>query len=421
MRHRRWAIAAIGSGLILLIGSVGFRAAAAPALVRFPLNLDETATYTGTATSYVDQATLLPLAKPNVKPLEITRHVKVVSGSFQKAVVDETVTVKTGGTTNVEAYQYVIDRRSMQMVSDPRQIAFGDPKAVMHAAGAYRINFAMGTNAKGSYRAFIPEEDATNNLVLVEGPHAHPDSHISVLDFKSKLNGPVAPYYLAHLKKMGLPTEVTAAQLAPVLLADGIDVPKALADVGPVLKPAETKLVNDTLAKSVPLHYFFLSDGLVSIEPKTGALIDVHTQQQGVAVQPDLSGASVLQPMLKRYAAIPSVKALSDGLTALAKRAPQVAESYTYTQTVPSSLHVTSVARDNVRMMNLVETRIPAAMALLGILLLGFGLIGWRRSRRPGSRPSVPPAPTTPTEPGPIDVKEPVTVTAAPPRTYEGV
>ena len=94
-------------------------------------------------------------------------------------MIDEIVTVKTGGTTNVETYQYVIDRRSMQMVADPRQYAFGDPKAVMHAAGAYRVNFAMGTNAKGTYLAYIPEEDAVSHLVLVEGPHSHPDAHIT--------------------------------------------------------------------------------------------------------------------------------------------------------------------------------------------------------------------------------------------------
>jgi Porin PorA len=99
MRHRRWGIAALGLGVTLLIGAIGFRTVAAPALVRFPLNVDQTVTYTGTALTYVDPATLLPLAKPEREPLQIRRRVKVVSGTFTKAVVDETVTVKTGGTT----------------------------------------------------------------------------------------------------------------------------------------------------------------------------------------------------------------------------------------------------------------------------------------------------------------------------------
>ena len=80
MRKRAWVIAALALGMTLLIGSVAFRVAAAPALVRFPLNVDETAHYTGTATHYVDPATLLPLAHPKREPLSISRHVKVVVG-----------------------------------------------------------------------------------------------------------------------------------------------------------------------------------------------------------------------------------------------------------------------------------------------------------------------------------------------------
>ena len=105
----------------------------------------------------------------------------------------------------------------------------------------------------------------------------------------------------------------------------------------PRLTPDESKLLATTLAKPVPLKYFFFGDGLVSIEPKTGALIDVHAQQEGVAVQPDLSGVAPLQPLLAKYASIPSVKALSDGLLAQAGRAPQVAQELRYKQTVPSS------------------------------------------------------------------------------------
>jgi hypothetical protein len=444
MRRRFVSIAAVGLGAVLLAGSGAVRVWAAPALVRFPLNVDETTQYTGTALTYVDQATLLPFAQPKSEPVSISRHVKVVSGTFDRAVIDETVTVKTPSTTSVEQYQYVIDRRSMKMVADPRQYAFGNPAAVMHAAGAYRVNFAMGTNTKGSYLAYIPEADVTAPLVLVEGPHYHSDARATVLDFSTKVDKPVAPYYLAHLKAMGLPMQVTAAQLQPLLLADGIDVSRALADVGPRLTPAESRLVTQTLAKSVPLRYFFVDNGLVSIEPKTGALIDVHAQQQGVAVAPDLTGAATLQPLLAKYAAIPSVKALSTGLAALAARPPQLAQSYKWTQTVPSSLESASDARAHARTMNLIEVWVPWAMAILGLLLLGFGLVGLLGGRRkdssvsagetqpalstePVSTEPVPtePVPTEPVSTGPVPSEpvstEPVTTPAAPARTYEGV
>jgi hypothetical protein len=385
MRLRRWRVAAFGLGVTLLIGSVVFRVAAAPALVRFPLNVDETAYYTGTALTYVDQATLLPLAKPKSEPLQLSRQVKVVSGTFAKAVIGETVTVKTGGATTVETYQYVINRRTMQMMSDPGQYAFGESTAVMHATGAYRVNFAMGTSVKGTYLAYIPEADVTNRLILVEGLHTHPDVSLPVIDLSSKLEEPVAPYYLKHLQAMGLPMQITGAQLEPQLVAAGVNVNRALVDVMPHLMPAEKELIAQVLAKPVKLNYFFIDNGIVSIEPKTGALIDVHTQSQGIAVRPDLSGVGVLDPLLRRYGSIPSVKALSVGLAHLAARAPQLAERYTYTETVPSSQRAATLARKNARMMTLVEVRIPWAMAVLGIFLLALGLVLLRRGRRRNS------------------------------------
>ncbi|HEY5012165.1 MAG TPA: porin PorA family protein, partial [Acidimicrobiia bacterium] len=381
MKRRRWGIVGVCAGVVLLLGSMGVRLGVAPALVRFPLDLDETAHYAGRGLTYVDAKTLLPLAKPTSVPITVDRHVKVVSGSFSRAVVDETITIKAGSTTTVEDYQYVMDRRTMQLVDDPREYAFGDPKALMSAAGSYRVNFAMGTKATGSYRSFIPEAGVSAPLKLVEDRHFHDDGRVSVIDFSTKLLHPVAPYYLAHLQAIGLPMQITTAQLQPQLVAAGVDVNKALADVGSQLTPAERTLVTDTLSRPIPLRYYFIADGIISIEPKTGALIDVHSTQEGVAVKPDLSGAAALNKVLQKYSSIPSVKAAAAGLATLSARGPQPAQMYVYTQTVPSSLHVASKARQQASQMNLIQWRLPAAMVLLGALLLVGGLLMWFGSR----------------------------------------
>ena len=421
MRSRRWSVVALCTGAALLGGSVAFRLVAVPALVRFPDNVDQTARYTGTALTYVDPATLLPLSTPKSDPLSLSRHVKVVSSDFNRAVIDETVTIQAGATTSVENYQYVMDRRSMKLVADPRQYAFGDPTATMHAAGTYRINFAMGTTAGGSYLAYIPEADASTPLVLARGRHYHANAHATVIDFSSKLEAPVAPYYLAHLKSMGLPTQVTAAQLQPLLLASGIDVNKALADVGPKLTPQESALLAATLAKPVTLNYFFIADGLVSIEPTTGALVDVHAQQEGVAVQPDLSGVAALKPLLDKYSGIPSVRALSTGLAALAARPPQPAQTFQYVQTPASSLAIATKAHQQARLMGILNWWAPAVLALLGLILIGFGLVGWRRTRVPApdgsSDHSLGESPTQPSTPGGPTIPVPVSASAAGPPT----
>ena len=295
----------------------------------------------------------------------------------------------------------------------------------MHAAGSYRVNFSMGTKANGSYFAYIPEADVLSHLTLVRPLHSHPGVNISVIDFSSNEEKPVAPYYLKHLKAMGLPMQITGAQLEPQLIAAGIDVNQALADVGPHLTAAGKQLIAQVLAKPVKLNYFFIDKGMVSIEPKTGALIDVRTQSQGIAVQPDLSGVGILAPLLNEYISIPSVRALSIGLSQLASRPPQLAESYQYVETGPSSLSAAHDARTNQHMMTLVEQQIPWVMALLGGLLLVAGFVLIRRSRK-GSAAAGPtevtpePVRIPPTAPEPVTA-EPVPVSVGSSRTYEGV
>jgi hypothetical protein len=170
------------------------------------------------------------------------------------------------------------------------------------------------------------------------------------------------------------------------------------------LTPDESKLLSATLARPVALQYFFFADGLVSIEPKTGALIDVHAQREGVSVRPDLSGVATLQPLLDKYAAIPSVKSLSDGLAVLAARRPQVAQELRYRQTVPSSLRAADKARSQGRQMTVVTWWVPGAMAFVGLLLLVLGLIGWRRA---GPRHPAAPVPNGPVTPDATPEREP--------------
>jgi hypothetical protein len=411
---------AICLGVVLLAGSAAFRVAAVPALVRFPLNVDETTHYTGTSITYIDQSTLLPLATPKSEPVTVDRHVRVVKddSSFGEAVIRETITIKTPSSTNVENYQYVMDRRSMKFVSDERQYAFGDPQSAMHAAGSYRVNFAMGTTSDGTYSSYIPEADAQAPMALVRGPHYHADAKTTVIDFSSKLEAPVAPYYREHLAAIGLPMQITAAQLQPQLLAAGINIPRALADIGSRLTPDESALLATTLAKPVPLNYFFVVDGLISIEPKTGALIDVHSNGEGVAVQPDVSGATALQPMLNKYADIPSVKAVSDGLAKLAVRTPQPAQMLAWKQTPASSRHIANKAADQGQMMTIAKWWVPAALAILGIALLTLGLIGRRRSRGGPDKPvrEFPPEPVEPPMP-----ETPVPAPVGAPRVPEPV
>ena len=390
-----WSYPAIGIGALLVVGAVVVRTAGVPLLERFPLNIDETAHYAGVALTSIDPATGAPITPPRQDPLTIDRRVHVLRGNLSKAVVEEDVTIRYGTTTTEETYQFVMDRRTMKFVQDPRQFAFDDPSQPIHASGTYRVNFAMGTRAGGSYQAFIVETDSSAPLTLVRGRHFHADAGMSVIDFSSRGDQPVAPYYLAHLKSEGLPMSLTAAQVQAQLTAAGIDVAKALADVGPRLTPAEAQVVSDTLSKPVPLKYSFFTDGMISIEPRTGALVDVHANSEGIAISPDLSGAAPLVALLDKYSTIPSVQAVSQGLSKLAAAPPTTALTLQYQQTPASSREVGNKAKSQIRQMNLLEKWVPGGLLLAGLLLGVVGIVG-RRRPTPGGIAATGTEPTVP-------------------------
>src|SRR5215218_7800396 len=74
--RRRWpAIALLSCGALLVAGAATWRVAAVPALVKFPVDLDEHLSYGGTFTQYADATTAAPLSAPAVSALAIERHV----------------------------------------------------------------------------------------------------------------------------------------------------------------------------------------------------------------------------------------------------------------------------------------------------------------------------------------------------------
>jgi hypothetical protein len=288
----------------------------------------------------------------------------------------------------------------MKLVNDPRQFAFGDPANTIHANNSLRINWPMGAVAQSGYQSYIVEADTTIPLTLVQGKHFHQNAGVSVIDFGSKSTHQVAPYYLAHLKAQGLPMQLTAAQITPQLEAAGVGITKALTDVAPHLTASEQQLLATTLSNPIPLKYFWVVDGTISVEPRTGALVSVHANHEGLAVQPDLSGAAPLNDLLAKYSTIPSVKAAADGLAKLAVQPPSVVEDFQYTQTPQSAAHLGSKARQQIRQLNLVQVQLPWAVGILGaaLILLAVGLTVRRRgpaaaaTTQPGTPEAVRPA-----------------------------
>ena len=108
-----------------------------PALVRFPGSTHVVTHYSGTLTTYMDNATGGLLATPTVMPVTIDRAVASVPGgtTASKTAVRETNVIHAGGLDQWQSHVYVLDRHTMQNVNDPRNQAFGQP---VNWAGTYR-------------------------------------------------------------------------------------------------------------------------------------------------------------------------------------------------------------------------------------------------------------------------------------------
>ena len=226
------------------------------------------------------------------------------------------------------------------------------PNNLVNRTGAYRLTFPLGVTRSGVYNAWNNETGATYRLVRPSREHVHAEAGVDVLDFHGHLDRPVTHAYSRWLGENGFPTELSPAQLRARLRNEGVDFAAALADVNRLLTPDERATITKVLTRTIPLRYRFFFSGQVSIEPKTGAIMDVHTQTEGLKVKPDLSSLHAVAPVLTKYASIPSVARVAAAVAKVEAEPPAVAARYRFTEDAASSAMVGQDARDQARLID---------------------------------------------------------------------
>jgi hypothetical protein len=379
--RKSWSRAISICGGVLIVGAIAFRAFAVPAIVRFPDHLDTHLRFTGTYTSYFDETTMQRRAHPQVLRFALDRHLRIVHSTFSSVVIREDLVMHEGTQRAVKQQnQYVMNRRTMQLEGGADSWAF-EPANRVDRSGSYRLQFPFGIDPRGHYDVWNNETGAVVVLVSPSAVHHHKESTVSVIDFTGRLDHPVTPAYRRWLAANGFPLTVPATQIQAQLKAEGVDVTAALAAVAGRLSPEEQASLSTTLSTPVPLEYRFVYDGLVSLEPHTGALVDVHTQREGLSVKPDLSGVAKLRPLLDRYASVPAVSAVVDALDRLTNRPADLAAEFRFTESAASSRSVGNDVQHQIRLMAAAELWAPWSAGLLGAALLATSLLARRRRR----------------------------------------
>lgn len=374
----------LGSAGVVALIAVGVRVVGDPALVKFPLNIDQSLTYTGQVSLYVNPTTGARLVSPMTLPLTINRRVKVLSGDFSHAVVEETDALNFAGSTRTETYQYYMNRRTMRLVGGSKSYAFGNPAEPILADGTYRINFPLGTSASHTYLAFAPQTDSAATATPTGPAHREPVSGKQVVTFATALDHTVAPYYSAYLNRTGMPASLSAATVTADLSAAGVDVGRLASDLAPHLSSAQMSTLTRALAAPVPLTYSYFQNGLVDVVPSTGAVISASSTREGVSVTPNLSGFAAAQAVLAPYTGLSSVQTLEKAVAALS--AKQVVLQMTYSETPASVRAAAAESNKQAERMALVDWQLPVGLAGVAALLL-IAAAAWRPRPRPGSSP----------------------------------
>ena len=379
---RRTYKIALAAGAALVAAALVWWAVAVPALVKYPTDVDETLRYEGTLKLFVDPATASPLATPREVPLTIERHIQADSeaSSGSRVVVKETITQTAGTLSGTTENVYVMDRRSLENVSDDRAYAY-DPANVVDRSGAYRLNLPFGTEADESYRIYKNEVATT---YMMKADAATPETEVEGITLSNFTGAgkdiPLSDAYLASLgKSLPLPKSLTPTQMSALLKARGVDLQAVMASVMPALAPADAQALGQLAAQPVQLQYLGSFEGRAGVERTTGIQVHVASTDT-ISAKPVMSGAQQLQALLTKYASSPAVQAAAPVFQGLLTAAPIPVAEFSYDQTPASVAEIADDAKSSRNTILIVEQWAPAGALALGLVLIAIAAVAWFRT-----------------------------------------
>ncbi len=204
---------------------------------------------------------------------------------------------------------------------------------------------------------------------------------VTVYNFEGSFTGKeVASAYVSVLSaSLGLPEQVAFQQIEPQLTALGLDVNGLMAAVTSKLNAADLQTFNQALQKPIPMKYLWDMDMETSVEPKTGAPVDVYKDAESLSAEADLSVITPAFAVLANYAQDPVLGPILTKLqglqSQLANVEPQKIFDYSYEQTDASVQSAVDDAKTQSGKINVAKVYIPWALLIVGALILIIGLL----------------------------------------------
>jgi hypothetical protein len=384
---KRTGIILIICGALLLAGAAGWSTLAVSSLVKFPLNTNTTLHYDGRFATFVDASTGAALAKPTSVPLAIDRTIRALptESSSSVAVVQEQIVLHYSGKAVDETNVYALNRSSMQNVASDHASTFA-PANPAPAVGSYYVTLPMNSSADATtLRIWKPETGTTYPLVpLRAGTQPSDLDGVNLTWFSATLPmTAVASYERTALASRGLPLTVSPAVVEADLSAAGVPVASLTKTLLPKLSPAQLTEVGTILTARAQLNYYAFGSGLVGANPRTGAIVELKSVIDGIAVAPATSGLSSLVSIMSHYTSVKGVPAAMADLRRFAAAPPQRVYELQYSQTASSIANMASVTKSQLGQISIVTYYVPIALAVAGVLLVLLAALRFRRRGEP--------------------------------------
>jgi hypothetical protein len=378
-------------GVILIVAAILWWAIAVNLLVKFPSDVNVTPIYEGDVDVYQDLLTGQLTKQATNFPLSIERHYESVSDEYDssKAVVIESITqtveVPLAPQKLVDTSQYVIDRKSIENVDDPRSWAF-EPRFPVNRAGSYYLSFPMDLDKDKEYQIFENKVAGTYPMTKQADEDEQDLEGLKVYLFEGVLEPTkVTEDYLeySNTKSPGqYPLTLSFDGLKAMIAADGVNIDPYLALLDATLTPEEMARLNEAISKPIELTYKFYTGGKVAIEPKTGSIIRLYDVTEGFMVEPEVNALfENLQTMLPSFAAAhpeqlkDATNQLFAQLAPLMEAEPNKIYEAHYSQTEASIKEAAQDAKDSIGMINWVKVYIPWILLIIGAAVLVGGLL----------------------------------------------
>ncbi len=373
----------IALGIVLILAAILWWAIAVNSLVKIPDDVDSTTEYEGEMAYYVNPATQEPLPEGEEMklPMKVERRVVSMAEEYDSstAVIKEEVTVEVGGMKNPPGglqSVYVLDRKNSENLDDDRAYDFKAGNRV-NREGSYYPLLPFDTSKDETYKVWkgeIGEAGETEFLEEVDkfGVTVYNLKGSATLEEKKE----VVP---AYIELNGLPTEVTFDALKPRLQALGVEVDGLLALAQQRMSAEDLQSLNAALQEKMPLKYYWVFDVETSVEPKTGAPVDLYKDVESLYMEVDASKLVGVFAILAKYSNDPVLGPVLSQLmglrSQLGEAKPQKILEYSIAQTEETVREAIDDAKDAASKINLVKVYIPWALLIVGALLLIVGLL----------------------------------------------